>query len=325
MAVNVPFVSVSYDGTRPEELAYRDGAFVYPYLESTRVGDTFSLRRTGGWPSDPTVHVEEAAPGGVPPWRTLYHVDFRTLPSASFSAAGECIIDGLSWWQKPGYPTANGPVTIGARGMLMGTSGTGEFSPSFAARRMVLPLANIPGYNPAAPVVIYTRTDASADGAVCVVGVMDCAANASAPTSAEYERRQGVSRDPSAPPTTGGAKNHYIWNHKSVANGTSPLLANSLTEVQGGRVIVPVDRRSVIFSAFDWSGTAPTPTSGTFDCIDNGNSMNLLMLGYSSLAAANLLRDMNNLSFYAAYNNSVGPDRSAWLCELMVWQPGAGS
>lgn len=68
MPVHVPFVSVSFGSTRVEEIAYRDGAFVYPYLGSTRVGDTFSLRRTGGWPASPTVHVEEcdgvAAPLG---------------------------------------------------------------------------------------------------------------------------------------------------------------------------------------------------------------------------------------------------------------------
>lgn len=66
MPVIVPFVSVSFVG-RAEELAYRDGAFRYPYLESTREGDTFSLVRTGGWPSTPSVSVEEGAPAASTP------------------------------------------------------------------------------------------------------------------------------------------------------------------------------------------------------------------------------------------------------------------
>jgi hypothetical protein len=62
MPATVPFVSVSFAAGQTEEVAYRDGAFVAPYLGSTRVGDTFALKRAGGWSGAPTVHVEEAAP-----------------------------------------------------------------------------------------------------------------------------------------------------------------------------------------------------------------------------------------------------------------------
>ena len=52
-------ISVSFGPGRPEERAYRDGAWLYPYLASTRVGDLFALRRTGGWPTDFRVFVDE--------------------------------------------------------------------------------------------------------------------------------------------------------------------------------------------------------------------------------------------------------------------------
>jgi hypothetical protein len=47
------------------ELIYDTDGFVPPYLGSTRVGDTFVIRRLAGWPSAPTffVHADSAAGG----------------------------------------------------------------------------------------------------------------------------------------------------------------------------------------------------------------------------------------------------------------------
>lgn len=53
------FISVSFGERRAEELAFRDGAFVHPYRGSSVNGNAYSLRRSGGWPFAPTVHVEE--------------------------------------------------------------------------------------------------------------------------------------------------------------------------------------------------------------------------------------------------------------------------
>jgi hypothetical protein len=77
---DVVAVSVGFVG-RSEERVYRDGAFVAPYTASTRVGNAFSLRRTGGWPSAPTVYVDEAPPALTTFWSTLYEKDLRTLSS----------------------------------------------------------------------------------------------------------------------------------------------------------------------------------------------------------------------------------------------------
>ena len=63
-AGQVVAISVGFGGSHVEERAYRDGMFLYPYLRSSRSLNTFALRREGGWPSDPTVYVDECGPVG---------------------------------------------------------------------------------------------------------------------------------------------------------------------------------------------------------------------------------------------------------------------
>lgn len=82
------FVSVGYRSRRPEELAFRDGAFVYPFLNSTREGNTFALRRTGGWPSTPSVSVEEAGAVAVVSMPYTKYVSQTTQSHASTLRTG---------------------------------------------------------------------------------------------------------------------------------------------------------------------------------------------------------------------------------------------
>lgn len=64
----VPVVSCRFGASaRTEERVYRDGAFLYPYEASTRVLNTFTLVRAGGWPlvgaqPEVSVYVYEAQP-----------------------------------------------------------------------------------------------------------------------------------------------------------------------------------------------------------------------------------------------------------------------
>jgi hypothetical protein len=52
-------ISVSFgSGQRVEERAYRDGAFLYPYLRSTQSSGAFVLIRDGGWPAEPDVFFD---------------------------------------------------------------------------------------------------------------------------------------------------------------------------------------------------------------------------------------------------------------------------
>ena len=61
----VPAISVRFfvEG-KPEERAYRQGTFLYPYDQSTQTLNDFRVRRRGGWPSDFVLHVDTAATAG---------------------------------------------------------------------------------------------------------------------------------------------------------------------------------------------------------------------------------------------------------------------
>jgi hypothetical protein len=57
----VSAISVGFGAVRDEERVYRDGAFLRSYTRSTRVGNTYSIVRDGGWPANPQLYVDEAA------------------------------------------------------------------------------------------------------------------------------------------------------------------------------------------------------------------------------------------------------------------------
>ncbi len=319
MPTHVPFVSVSYGDGRPEELAYRDGAFVYPFRGSTRVGDTFSLRRTGGWPAHPTVHVEEALIGAIATWGVLYHVDFRTLPPATFSSPGSFTIDGLTWWlrEKNGESSPTHTPAITAAGLAIGgPMNVAEAFSSFRGRRMQLPLANVPGYDPSAPVVIYSRTSSTNDGAFAVVSIVDSAPAATAMPEVEFARRQGLIRYGGRAADDGG-RFHTGW--RGFVNGPlSSSLIGGCAEVDVGRALYVLHRRSVGYGAFDWRGAMPNPWSGSIDFMMGDNTENFVNLSGVDV------RDMGKLAIDVACNNNSAVSVVTALCELVIWQPGAG-
>ncbi len=326
-------VSISFSRARvmPEERAFRDGIFLYPYLTSTVEGSgpyTFHLRRSGGWADDTELFVDEAPapPSGAATWQVLYNVDFTALPFQGFGGFGANTIDGLTWYLKPGRSGAS-PMTlainpVAGRGIqfdLQSTGGVAEASDSFFGPRLLLPLASIPNFNPNAPVVFYVRTDGAGDAGCAVCGVMDCALNTNQPTTVEWQRRQAISRDGSSPGAGFGARNHFIWQHAGNTNASSPS-ALGVSEVQGGRVIRVLDQKTVAFGAFDWSGATPDPTTGAIYQVSSGNSMSYLSL--NNPGSGELFRDMSNLSFCVAYNNQSNAQSWASLKQLTVWQPG---
>lgn len=113
----VTAISVSFSGTaRSEERAYRDGQFVYPYHGSTQVGSVYNLVRSGGWPADPKVYVDEEPAPFVTAWSTLYEADLTTSGSATYASNGTYTIDGQSWSIHKGS-TNNAAITLGATGL----------------------------------------------------------------------------------------------------------------------------------------------------------------------------------------------------------------
>ena len=91
---DVTAVSVSFGNRRAEERAYRDGAFVWPYLRSTRAGNLFTLVRDdgdAGWPADPKPFVDEEPlipPPAATQWDTLKEFDFTTLATQAWMPSG---------------------------------------------------------------------------------------------------------------------------------------------------------------------------------------------------------------------------------------------
>lgn len=161
------FLSVSFGASRPEEIAYRDGAFVAPYTASTRTGNTFSLKRSGGWPSAPTVYVEEPPEAPVPvehggSWQPIYEVDFAALPNQTL-ASGRNLVDGTPWWVKGDFSAGESLKVINGVGLRLiereaqnvYAYATGTFTTGFAA---YLDFAEaLPTYNAQGPVAVQYR------------------------------------------------------------------------------------------------------------------------------------------------------------------------
>jgi hypothetical protein len=111
-------ISVGFAGD-VEERVYRDGVFLAPYLASTRAVNTFSLRRSGGWPSPPTVYVDEAVPALTTFWTKLLDVDFTVQPSQAIHASGvgardsSIVIAGKTFTVRSVSNNGAYPVTAG--------------------------------------------------------------------------------------------------------------------------------------------------------------------------------------------------------------------
>jgi hypothetical protein len=212
----VSFVGASFEG-RSEEIAYRDDTFVYPYAGSEKHGGEFTLRRSGGWPSEPTVRVEEIAPPPGPPtgaqsYGTIYTLDFAAQPSQSLNAApGAVVIDGLTWWAKNPIGDCNIQLQNGS-----GLSWVNDYGGAPSTRAMCLPLANVPGFNPLSPLQVWFNMQlvpGSSNATVCGLG--DVPSDASALTSDHLPSMYGLA------PNWNAGNNNYYYIRKNNGN-TSP-------------------------------------------------------------------------------------------------------
>lgn len=159
------YVGVAFETPQTrEELAYREGEFVAPYLDSTKTGSTFALRRSGGWPAEPTVMVKSAAdvvaPSGPATWQRLYAVDFTTQPVQAISGPGTYIIDGKTWFLKESdVSTAQmAPYLDGGIGWAVSPSYSGTVG-NFGGGHVnqphwFFPLSQVPGYTQTMPVCV---------------------------------------------------------------------------------------------------------------------------------------------------------------------------
>jgi hypothetical protein len=107
-SADVVAISISF-GVGAEERVYRDGAFVAPYLASTRTVNTFALRRVGGWPKSPTVYVDEAV---VSAKADLQPLDYSPLAAWALDSTAPGGYQAAR--HGTGYGLGTPPMSIGA-------------------------------------------------------------------------------------------------------------------------------------------------------------------------------------------------------------------
>ncbi len=259
MPVSVPFVSVSYGDGRPEELAYRDGAFRYPFLGSTRVGDTFALRRTGGWPANPTVHVEEAAPSGVVPLNPIYDLDLRTLPDLDLTEPGPYDFDGVTWYAKgqltlqPFGASQSSSVVNGLglrlqaatpNGYPIGPTSSGD---TYRYRCYFVPFAGIAGYNPAAPVLVrfHGTNGIGGNSLGWAGGIIDSTNDGVNRPNGDRDAITSLYEGSNNPPFKGG------YYYAATTGGSVPT---SVTDREAGAYRILGESVCAVFSNSQWTG-----------------------------------------------------------------------
>lgn len=160
-------ISVRYGTSRIEERAYRDGTWLYPYLGSSGpaggAAGTYRLVRAGGWPSKPTVHVDEATDTF---WDVLYEKDLTTLPTQSVqptfaSTYKTFTADGQPWF----FLGSSGTLMISAgNGMILGAQGGSQSNAVTAGVFVGIKIWDMAGYDPAKATCVQVRFSGALSG-----------------------------------------------------------------------------------------------------------------------------------------------------------------
>lgn len=187
-------ISVSFGASRAEERAYRDGAFLYPYLSSTRNGATFALRRAGGWPRDPTIYVDEQKGGG---YGVLLDLDFASMPAHTFTA-GKNVVAGVEFWLKvDGAANPTGFSILPGAGLQVIASPTTLDSGNYYQHNnlrvgLYIPFDQAEGYAPDVPYQMQWRYAGAYQIGNWRVGIANLAGIASSARSTGPEHATGI-------------------------------------------------------------------------------------------------------------------------------------
>lgn len=335
MPDNVNFISVGFGPHRVEETAYRGGEFVYPYAASTREGNGFSLRREGGWPSAPTVKVDEAesqSSSGVKPWGKLYEVDFTALPSFDAPVPGPYILDGHEWWLKGlnvATPGGDAHASLVAGSGLRITSNfhisyphssNGGYAPYL---RWFMPLAQL-GARVDVPMVLQFRLRNTNTIKSALAGFMDSPNNTEGPyagPSIDHFSGAGTSTQ-----GTDGAISLVQFGKSQAGLTTGAPVAADIGwwEADGGapptqeNILLSVFRLSASFTycvASRWTGSFPAPD--TLDVPDTSD-------GDHGFAYRPGTPQPSNLGVYfSPQAQSAGSVDTCDMLNLCIWQVGA--
>jgi hypothetical protein len=134
--------------------------------------------------------------GSAAPFNAIYEVDFTTLPAQAMQAAGSYVIDGKTWWAKGPQQTTTFAIVPG-EGIKASFPNPPAISANWRAdagaiwndRLWSLPLSQLPGFNPDAPIACLWRatgnSQSSAGEPAIYGGLCDMAANSIALQTAE--------------------------------------------------------------------------------------------------------------------------------------------
>jgi hypothetical protein len=132
-------------------------------------------------------------------YATVYEADFRLMPTLSMQAAGSYSIDGKTWWAKGPAKTNTTWGVVNEIGIQFAIPVSPPGPPNngwrsngnnaWAERVLVFPLAQLPGYNPLAPLALLWRAtgliSAGAGEAAISAGLADAALTTASLTGPE--------------------------------------------------------------------------------------------------------------------------------------------
>jgi hypothetical protein len=300
-----------FDGTEADGTG---GDFSPAFRLSTRTGEgpyTWSVRRAGRWPADFRLRVKEvpSAASGATPWSVLYHVDFSVLGAASFPETGAHTIDGLTWYLKGAFIQGGGVVQssgIDATGLFIRSNFGSEGSEN-SNLRWVLPLAQIPGYNAAAPLALWGRLSSGAalgHQSNSILGLVSAATGPADMTTGERATRACV----------GTAGEDVTTNFEPWTNNATGPVGHTL-DLPATQLIMGVQK------------LAPTITRRMVTAyVDGAPDPSLHSDGLTSPSAeavrSHAATIEETLSVYFAHNFNGGSTQNFYLRELFIMQPG---
>jgi len=296
------------------ETVYQLGAFTPLYSAGSTINlstGAYSILRAGGFPFGVSVTSIGCAPcppipTGGQSLGTIYEVDFRTLPNLTIGPVGSYVIDGKVWWAK-GPLIANGSnltssIQNGA-GMRFTTDKTYDLPAAgdMSCRSMFLPLANISGYNPLAPIVVRAKFIRGAVPISGMIGLVNTTADA-----ANYLAAQRATEVFCGPEQAGG-------NTSSIK---SKYGTGGQNGISSGQVSTPPDNffcgiwemfpgyRDICTQVWDGTGAIPPMTS-----IPQRQ-------GLGMLTSSNV-----NTTICLTASSNFGQPETVWVTHLSISQP----
>lgn len=322
------FVSMSFGNGQPEEMAWRDGVGVGLYGASTKVGNTYTFRRDGGWPARPSPHVEEQGGGAAPgvPWGAIYQVDLSAQPAiAAITPGASFLVDGKTWQAKAASWSGGSAELVAGQGLRLTLNDNATWYAGNLGnipRSLYLDFAQLDTYDPDAPVAVQLWWHSVAltyPGNVAAVAALVAAAdNGSSITDAETD--SGIFHVCDFEDAGGGRRTRvYVRNYGSFAYNYVVGTYDALRD-QRYSLINPYLARWII------GNTSAIPSSTPADFVPLHSMVTSTMRVFSPVPSSGNARRSYGLAI-TMQNNLGAPFglHSATLGGFQVLQPKAAA